>query len=332
MISILVGLSLNRVFAQRDGAPDSLTQILRRKQMELDATQAPSKTSNRKAEKARPAPSRASGTQFEMSATVPARNPGGEDRLTQLLRQKQQDLDATERNVSGDQRYPFSAKLDKSRAMNTQPRGKESRPKPARAGWPNTRPAEEDNLLEVLRSKQNELDAQTGATRNGTMRPQPSAEPARPRMVRAIPRVEEVLPTPAAPPLSQPAVNAASNEQLADILRRKEAELDAKENANRPLVPARKLSATKSEAAKKQAESEKRIQKIEAEIRAKEEAMERRRGQPNSSAVGNASLYSPPPDPATKEGRLAELLRKYRADEITPHDYHLERAKIIAEP
>jgi hypothetical protein len=34
----------------------------------------------------------------------------------------------------------------------------------------------------------------------------------------------------------------------------------------------------------------------------------------------------------TKDARLAELLRRYRADEITPEQYHRERAKILAEP
>jgi hypothetical protein len=36
--------------------------------------------------------------------------------------------------------------------------------------------------------------------------------------------------------------------------------------------------------------------------------------------------------PATKEARLAQLLQQYKADQITPEQYHLERAKIIAEP
>jgi len=35
---------------------------------------------------------------------------------------------------------------------------------------------------------------------------------------------------------------------------------------------------------------------------------------------------------STKEQKLAELLRRYQADEITPYQYHLERAKIVAEP
>ena len=33
-----------------------------------------------------------------------------------------------------------------------------------------------------------------------------------------------------------------------------------------------------------------------------------------------------------KEQRLADLLRRYQADEITPLQYHTERAKIVAEP
>ena len=36
--------------------------------------------------------------------------------------------------------------------------------------------------------------------------------------------------------------------------------------------------------------------------------------------------------PTTRDEKLAELLRRYRADLITPREYHQERAKIIAEP
>lgn len=33
-----------------------------------------------------------------------------------------------------------------------------------------------------------------------------------------------------------------------------------------------------------------------------------------------------------KQQRLTELLQKYRADQVTPEQYHLERVKILAEP
>ena len=44
-------------------------------------------------------------------------------------------------------------------------------------------------------------------------------------------------------------------------------------------------------------------------------------------------IQGPPPSiSAEKQQKLAELLRKYRAEEITPEEYHLQRAKIISEP
>jgi hypothetical protein len=33
-----------------------------------------------------------------------------------------------------------------------------------------------------------------------------------------------------------------------------------------------------------------------------------------------------------KQQRLAELLRKYKADQLTPEQYHAERAKILESP
>ena len=44
-------------------------------------------------------------------------------------------------------------------------------------------------------------------------------------------------------------------------------------------------------------------------------------------------IVAPPtPLPASKESRLADLLRQYKADTITPEQYHIQRAKILAEP
>jgi hypothetical protein len=52
-----------------------------------------------------------------------------------------------------------------------------------------------------------------------------------------------------------------------------------------------------------------------------------------SPKQGFAPLQRPesPLSPA-KEQQLQELLRKYRADQITPEQYHAERARILAEP
>jgi hypothetical protein len=44
-------------------------------------------------------------------------------------------------------------------------------------------------------------------------------------------------------------------------------------------------------------------------------------------------LEAPPSSlSASKETRLAELLQRYKADQITPQEYHTQRAAILAEP
>jgi hypothetical protein len=44
-------------------------------------------------------------------------------------------------------------------------------------------------------------------------------------------------------------------------------------------------------------------------------------------------MEGPPlPISADKQRRLGELLRRYQADQVTPAQYHAERAKILAEP
>ena len=60
---------------------------------------------------------------------------------------------------------------------------------------------------------------------------------------------------------------------------------------------------------------------------------------PNPPVVapsGAAPGYVPVPPPnsgiSEKEQKLGDLLRRYQADEISPLEYHTERAKIIAEP
>jgi hypothetical protein len=45
-----------------------------------------------------------------------------------------------------------------------------------------------------------------------------------------------------------------------------------------------------------------------------------------------APMVTSPTAPKSKAQRLAELTEAYRRDEITPAQYHQERAKILAEP
>lgn len=74
----------------------------------------------------------------------------------------------------------------------------------------------------------------------------------------------------------------------------------------------------------------------QAEIQREEaQAAAERRAKRAESLTPTA--YKPLPGPgsplsATKQERLAELLRLYRAEAITPEQYHTQRAKILAEP
>ena len=54
---------------------------------------------------------------------------------------------------------------------------------------------------------------------------------------------------------------------------------------------------------------------------------------PEQAAAGLQPLMAPPiPISQAKEARLQELLKNYKADQITPEEYHKQRAAILAEP
>jgi hypothetical protein len=54
---------------------------------------------------------------------------------------------------------------------------------------------------------------------------------------------------------------------------------------------------------------------------------------PTQPALAPTKVVAPPlPISATKEAQLQELLIRYKADQISPEDYHKERAKILAGP
>jgi hypothetical protein len=83
--------------------------------------------------------------------------------------------------------------------------------------------------------------------------------------------------------------------------------------------------------ARKAAEKQARIAKAQAE--AAQHVEQLRQQMQNTPAPAPAA--TPGVDTralSTKEQKLADLLRRYNADEITPYEYHMERAKIIAEP
>ena len=290
-----------------------------------------------------------------------------DDKLAEILRKKQAELDAKE-NAAHGTKPPAQPVATSPTTAPVEPHQPKAVVPPAPVTPAVATSVSEDRLEEVLRKKQAELDAKENVVPPRQPVSQPKVTPAKPVVVE--PKPEKVI-------VAQPAVDSAAEARLVEALRKKQAELDAKEQVATPrltpaVTPAKQAETTKAEAkkaaavAKEREESEKRIQKIEADIKAKEEAIKKRaaaqsksapvvqpdvsaqkaeavdaalQAKPESKAQVTKSKQSkkqafqaPAPDLSTKEGRLTELLRRYKADEITPHDYHLERAKILAEP
>ena len=119
---------------------------------------------------------------------------------------------------------------------------------------------------------------------------------------------------PIAPPVdaSASAKNAAAQAKAA-AKAREDAARQAQKEADAAGVAEKKASAN---AEKKRRDEEKRLSKIKTSAPSTLPAL----------PTVDSKL------PVSKTQRLAELLEKYRRDEITPADYHGQRAKILAEP
>jgi hypothetical protein len=141
------------------------------------------------------------------------------------------------------------------------------------------------------------------------------AQPAPAPVVAPVPAPVTAPTAQAAPKAALVAPPAADSETLAkarEAMRKKMTELDAQ-------PPVEASAVAPAAAAKPEA-------KPMAEKPAKK-----------STKVTGAQAFPPIQGPAStvpadKQARLAELLQKYRADQVTPEEYHAQRAKILAEP
>jgi flagellar biosynthesis GTPase FlhF len=151
------------------------------------------------------------------------------------------------------------------------------------------------------------------------------------------------------PPATKPQETTASKAELkkqaaADAKAAKEAEKKAKAEAeaNRKAEQAEQVILKKHAEAQAKAakEAEKKAQQTastqsETKKKSKQTTPEQANAKPKveKKALAFKPIEAPPlPISADKQQRLAELLRKYKVDELTPEQYHQERAKILAEP
>jgi len=162
--------------------------------------------------------------------------------------------------------------------------------------------------------------------------PAPSAQP-RTTLAQAAPATA-VQPTPQAPGAVPPPVSEESVAKAREDLRQKMNQLEAQPPAltnalaSAP-IPAPK-AATSTPTQKRVPAKLQGTNAIPAKAQPKAQKLSQK---PAKARQAFPAVQAPPPAiSASKEARLAELLRKYKADEITPEEYHQQRAKIMSEP
>ncbi len=127
------------------------------------------------------------------------------------------------------------------------------------------------------------------------------------------------IPSPYQPPAIFAPDTAAQTREL-EAVRLKESEIKPhNEEAERKKAQEEKLAARKEA---------RRLEKLQKDMEKQKAAASAPVAQPTAAATPTPQVQAP----STKEQKLADLLRKYKNDEITPQQYHTERARIIAEP
>ncbi len=176
---------------------------------------------------------------------------------------------------------------------------------------------EQIKAREALRQKMAELDAAAAASKP-VPPPPPPAPPAAP-LAEPAKKAPVPVPAPVPAPAPAPAAKAASDSIYGPVP-------DGVEDA-------------------KTAERREALRKEMAALQPAPALVDKPVRPVKPVKSGRAAAYTPPselPAPAlevplspltgSKAARMAELLQRYNADQITPKDYHTQRAAILAEP
>lgn len=196
--------------------------------------------------------------------------------------------------------------------------------------------SKEEQLRQAVRQKIQELNQQgaVGTAQSPTAAPPgPTLPDSQIEQMRQRVR-EQIAAENAREATTQPAVTTPAapetvpGESVAERRARQRAEA---EEHRRLAAEERERKAAEAATAKTRAQEEKRA---EAAARAEaEKQAATAKAKPRIETSEFAPMVPPPSTlSGTKESRLAELTRRYKADEITPEEYHKERARIIAEP
>jgi hypothetical protein len=208
-----------------------------------------------------------------------------------------------------------------------------------------TAPAPTGDLTEVLRKKQVELDT----AKNKVVAPVSSISAEKPSTM--IVTAEEAQQSKLMEALhkKQADLNSTSHQTKAQIRKKAAEEKAARKQAKLEMIARTKVE--QREAARKAKEEMAACKKVEQHDVAKKvkeevatcktqgascvavkQAATPQEPVPKAEISKKATVENAITQPMTRDQKLADLLRRYRADEITPHEYHEGRAKIMSEP
>jgi NAD(P)H-dependent FMN reductase len=231
----------------------------------------------------------------------------------EALRKKMSELDAQEKGAPAPApRAPAPTAPAATPPAGVAPAG----PGPAAAPAPSRVDDETTaRARDATRQKLRELNAQQfpGST------PAPSAQVAPPQT--PPPTVPAAVPVTAVPRL---AGDDEATARAREAMRQKLRELDTQQfpgPASAPSAPPAGQMADTEATERARAALRQKIAELDAQ-------------QPSAASRPELKPLPAPPSPFSgpKEARLADLLRQYKADEISPEQYHKQRAKILTEP
>ena len=206
-------------------------------------------------------------------------------------------------------------------------------------------PAPTGDLTEVLRKKQVELDK----ARNTAVAPVSSISAEKPSAIIVTSEDAQQSKLMESLHKKQADINSTSYQTKAQIRQKAAEEKAARKQAKLEMIARKKVEQREAvRKAKEEVAACKKVEQHEAAKKVKEEvaacktqgascvavkqAATPQVAVPKAEISKKATVENAITQPMTRDQKLADLLRRYRADEITPHEYHEGRAKIMAEP
>jgi hypothetical protein len=265
---------------------------------------------------ATPAMTQPSAAQPTISGTTHRASDDAIEKAREALRQKMNELG----NTSAPEQAPVQAEKPKPATPAAKPAPavvqQPAQPAPV-AQVPAARASDEavEKAREALRQKMSELENAAPSESPASVTTPAPAVVQQPAMETPAPQ-ENVFQTP-------PAVSDNDVEKARQALREKMSQIEEAKKAAQPEVVS-----TPEKTEPEKMEKPEKVEKIEkAEKPKAEKRKEVTRKDPNA--------FPPLSAPATglsaeQEQRLADLLEQYKADKLTPDQYHEERAKVLA--